>query len=120
MSTDKRKETVLDFATDSKLQVLERVIRLENRGARIGFVVAGGILDRYSLMKIFAAISGALGTVVPLFFAMQPRLDTVAAVAVRSDVCALSSSAILGSQGMLSEHNASCVCNITIDEVLGV
>ena len=116
---DKRKETVLDVATDGKLQVLERAIRLENRGAGIGFVVAGGILDRSSLMKIFAAMSGALGTVVPLFFAMQPRSDTVAAAAT-SDVCALSSSAILGIQGMLSERNASCVYNITIDEVLGV
>jgi hypothetical protein len=56
---------------------------------------------------------------VPLFFAMQPRSGTVAAAAT-SDVCALSSSAILGIQGMLSERNASCVYNITIDEVLGV
>ena len=46
---DKRKASLLDAETDAKLQVLERAISHENRGAGIGFVVAGRVIDRSTL-----------------------------------------------------------------------
>lgn len=46
---DKRKASLLDAETDSKLQVLERAISHENRGAGIGFVVVGRVVDRSTL-----------------------------------------------------------------------
>ena len=46
---DKRKASLLDAEVDSKLQVLERAISHENRGAGIGFVVSGRVVDRSTL-----------------------------------------------------------------------
>ena len=48
----KRKASLLDVETDARLQALERAISHENRGAGIGFVVAGRVVDRSTLTTI--------------------------------------------------------------------
>lgn len=115
---DKRKASLLDSSvtTEGKLQQLERAICLENRGAGIGFVVVGRVVDRSSLTTVLASMSALLGTIIPIFLALQPhRLSSADA-----SLCSLSDAEVQSIQGLLSGRNQSCLYNMTIDNVLAL
>lgn len=115
---EKRKASLPDCsaAAEEKLQQLERAISLENRGMGIGFVVLGRVVDRSTLTTVFGSMSALLGTVIPIFLALQPHRLGSADTAL----CSLSDSEVRSIQGLLSGRNQSCLYNVTIDTVLGL
>ena len=61
-------------------------------------------------------MSAVLGTVIPLFLALQPH-KTAAADA---PPCSLSKPEVQSIQGLLSARNQTCLYNVTIDAVLAL
>jgi hypothetical protein len=82
----------------------------------IGFVVLGRVVDRSTLTTVFGSMSALLGTVIPIFLALQPHRLGSADTAL----CSLSDSEVRSIQGLLSARNQSCLYNVTIDTVLGL
>ena len=115
---EKRQESMLDFETDAKLQILERTLKQENRGGGIGFVVGHMVVDKRTLGTILVGMSGILGTIVPVVLALQPTARNIG-----ESACSLSAAQITIIQGALAISNgnstsASCSFNQTLNEVL--
>jgi hypothetical protein len=98
---------------DAKIQLLERALTLSNRGQGLGFVVAGVVVDRRTLGRIFVAVVGALGTIGPVILALKPP-----AVEYGSQECALTAQETLSIRAAMASSNASCAYNITVASVI--
>ena len=111
----KRPRSAQDVASDAKLQILERAIEKENKGAGIGFVVGGGVkvLDRTTLRTVFAAMAGFLSTAVPLILALQQQ-ETVIGTAA----CSLTTPQVTLIKTMASLNGTCSYDNVTIGSVL--
>ena len=107
--------SALDVATDAKLQILERAILLENKGTGIGFVFGGKVLDKTTLSKIFVAMGGFLGTVVPLFWAV--RSSGLKPTVAGTEACALSGQEELSIRAAMASRNASCSYSMSVNSV---
>jgi hypothetical protein len=59
-------------------------------------------------------MSAVLGTVIPLFLALQPHKTVTA----NANPCSLSEPEVQSIQGLLSGRNKTCLYNVTIDAVL--
>jgi hypothetical protein len=113
---EKRQSSMLDAETDMKLQIMERVLRQENKGSGIGFVVGHKVVDRRTLGTILVGMSGVLGTIVPVILALQPNARHVGELP-----CSLSPTQVSVIQGVLSESsNNTCNFNQTLNEVLAM
>lgn len=110
---EKRQEAMLDAEVDAKLQILERVLKQENQGSGIGFVVGHIVVDKRTLGTILVGMSGLLGTVVPVILALQPTARHIG-----TDKCSLSASQINIIKGALMGSNSTCSFNQTLNEVL--
>eukprot|EP01051_Picozoa_sp_SAG22_P007524 SAG22_NODE_533_length_9401_cov_5.643625_1_plen_466_part_00 len=110
-----------------KLKVAESLLQNQNRGQGLGFVVGGKpgsadgkVVDKNTLKAIFAAMSGFLGTALPLIVAMASRenwIDDEFAVGTPS-ACVLSAHQITIIQSAMMERNATCSYNMSLDEIL--
>ena len=111
---DKRCESIND--SDEKLERLERSLERCNRGQGLGFVVGGRVMDRRTLQLIGASMCGALTTVVPLIFGLNPPTSFVN---INMEMCALSDTQTASVQAALLDANASCSYdNVTLASVL--
>lgn len=61
-------------------------------------------------------MSAVLGTIIPLFLALQPHMTTAA----NASPCSLSEPEVKGIQGLLSGRNKTCLHNVTIGTVLAL
>jgi hypothetical protein len=125
-----KRATNLCAENHMKLKVAESLLQNLNRGQGLGFVVGGKpgssggkVLDKNTLRAIFAAMSGFMGTVLPLIVATASREHWIDEIAVGTpiadtDACMLSAHQISIIQSAMMERNATCSYNMSLDEIL--
>ena len=97
-------------------------------GRGLGFVVGGKsgssggkVLDKNTLKTIFAAMSGFLGTVLPLIVATASRENWIDnQTDTRSIPCSLSAQEISTIQSAMMGRNATCSYNMSLNAILAL
>jgi hypothetical protein len=72
------------------------------------------VVDRRTLVRIFVALNGALGTLGPIIFALKPP-----AIPSGETACSLSDQQTALIRSAMMDRNATCTYNMTVDAVLG-
>jgi hypothetical protein len=105
----------MSYENHSTLEVTESLLRNLNKGQGLGFVVAGKVLDKSTLRSIFAAMTGFLGTAIPLILALKQETTTRVAGDTQCDISAQNIAVI---QSELMGRNETCLYNVSLGAVL--
>eukprot|EP01043_Picozoa_sp_COSAG02_P020119 COSAG02_NODE_985_length_15457_cov_108.738247_7_plen_535_part_00 len=110
---------ISDFSTEThdKIFILECALENCNGGQGLGFCVMGTVIDLKMLDKLMWKLYGALTTMAPLAIAYS-TFGAGKAHPPSGDTCALSAVHASTIQAMLSDRNASCVYNMTLESIL--